>query len=76
MVYISGNDNLEAYVVKDIETELGVGSNADAAVSALRCSWSVVVRRGPSRSLTFGLPTARIRLDRKERCTSDGGSIH
>ena len=36
MVYISGDNNLEAYVVKDIEEELGlVGSNADIKVLAL-----------------------------------------
>ena len=36
MVYISGDNNLEAYVVKDIEEELGlVGSNADIKILAL-----------------------------------------
>ena len=36
MVYISGDNNLEAYVVKDIEEELGlVGSNADINILAL-----------------------------------------
>ncbi len=36
MVYISGDNNLEDYVVKDIEEELGlVGSNADIKILAL-----------------------------------------
>lgn len=36
MVYISGDNNLESYVVPDIETELGaVGSSADVQVVAL-----------------------------------------
>jgi hypothetical protein len=36
MVYISGDNNLEPYVVPDIETELGaVGSSADVQVIAL-----------------------------------------
>lgn len=36
MVYISGDNDLESYVVPDIETELGaVGSNADVQVIAL-----------------------------------------
>lgn len=36
MVYISGDNNLESYVVPDIETELGaVGSSADVQVIAL-----------------------------------------
>lgn len=36
MVYISGDNNLESYVVPDLETELGaVGSNADVQVIAL-----------------------------------------
>ncbi|MCK6539903.1 MAG: clostripain-related cysteine peptidase [Anaerolineales bacterium] len=36
MVYISGDNNLESYVVPDIETELGaVGSNADVQIIAL-----------------------------------------
>jgi len=36
MVYISGDNNLEDYVVKDIEEELGlVGSNADISILAL-----------------------------------------
>lgn len=36
MVYISGDNNLEDYVVKDIEQELGLaGSNADVKVVAL-----------------------------------------
>ena len=36
MVYISGDNNLEDYVVKDIELELGVaGSNANVQIVAL-----------------------------------------
>jgi hypothetical protein len=36
MVYISGDNNLEAYVVKDIEEELGLdGSSADIKILAL-----------------------------------------
>ena len=36
MIYISGDNNLEDYVVKDIEEELGlVGSNADIKILAL-----------------------------------------
>jgi len=36
MVYISGDNNLEDYVVKDIEEELGlVGSNTDISILAL-----------------------------------------
>ena len=36
MVYISGDNNLEDYVVKDLELELGVaGSNADVQIVAL-----------------------------------------
>lgn len=36
MVYISGDNDLESYVIPDIETELGaVGSNADVQVIAL-----------------------------------------
>src|SRR5262245_34799536 len=36
MVYISGDNNLEDYVVKDLEQELGVaGSNADVQIVAL-----------------------------------------
>lgn len=36
MVYISGDNNLEDYVVKDIEEELGlIGSNADVKILAL-----------------------------------------
>lgn len=36
MVYISGDNNLEAYVVKDIEEELGlVGSNTEIKILAL-----------------------------------------
>jgi hypothetical protein len=36
MVYISGDNNLEDYVVKDIEQELGLaGSNADVRIVAL-----------------------------------------
>lgn len=36
MVYISGDNNLEDYVVKDIELELGaLGSNADVQIIAL-----------------------------------------
>jgi len=36
MVYISGDNNLEEYVVKDLELEFGaVGSNADVQIVAL-----------------------------------------
>jgi hypothetical protein len=35
MVYISGANNLEDNVVKHIETELGVGSDASVQVVAL-----------------------------------------
>jgi hypothetical protein len=36
MVYVSGDNNLEDYVVKDLEQELGVaGSNADVQIVAL-----------------------------------------
>ena len=37
MVYMSGDNNLEDYIVKDIELELGLaGSNADVKVVAIR----------------------------------------
>ena len=36
MVYVSGDNNLEDYVVKDLELELGgAGSNADVQIVAL-----------------------------------------
>ena len=36
MVYVSGDNNLEEYVVKDLELELGgAGSNADVQILAL-----------------------------------------
>ena len=36
MVYMSGDNNLEEYVVKDLELELGgAGSNADVQIVAL-----------------------------------------
>ena len=47
MVYISGDNNLEDYVVKDIETELGVGSNTDVQVVAL-------ADRGPGYDTSYG----------------------
>ena len=47
MVYISGDNNLEDYVVKDIETELGVGSNADVQIVAL-------ADRGPGYDTSYG----------------------
>jgi hypothetical protein len=48
MVYISGDNNLEDYVVKDIELELGaLGSNADVQVIAL-------ADRGPGYDTSYG----------------------
>ncbi len=48
MVYISGDNNLEDYVVKDIELELGaLGSNADVQVVAL-------ADRGPGYDTSYG----------------------
>lgn len=48
MVYISGNNNLEDYVVKDIETELApTGSTADVQVVAL-------ADRGPGYDTSYG----------------------
>jgi len=48
MVYISGDNNLEDYVVKDIETELApVGSSADVQVVAL-------ADRGPGYDTSYG----------------------
>ena len=48
MVYISGDNNLEDYVVSDIETELGaVGSNASVQVIAL-------ADRGPGYDTSYG----------------------
>jgi len=48
MVYISGDNNLEDYVVKDIELELGaVGSSADVQVIAL-------ADRGPGYDTSYG----------------------
>lgn len=48
MVYISGDNNLEDYVVLDIENELGaIGSNADVQVIAL-------ADRGPGYDTSYG----------------------
>jgi hypothetical protein len=48
MVYISGDNNLEDYVVKDIETELApTGSNANVQVVAL-------ADRGPGYDTSYG----------------------
>ena len=48
MVYISGDNNLEDYVVKDIELELGaLGSNTDVQVIAL-------ADRGPGYDTSYG----------------------
>jgi hypothetical protein len=48
MVYISGDNNLEDYVVKDIETELApTGSSADVQVVAL-------ADRGPGYDTSYG----------------------
>src|SRR5512132_640412 len=48
MVYISGDNNLEDYVVKDIETELApTGSTADVQVVAL-------ADRGPGYDTSYG----------------------
>ncbi|MBI3168039.1 MAG: hypothetical protein HYZ22_06145 [Chloroflexi bacterium] len=48
MVYISGDNNLEDYVVKDIETELApIGSSADVQVVAL-------ADRGPGYDTSYG----------------------
>lgn len=48
MVYISGDNNLEDYVVKDLELELGaVGSSANVQVIAL-------ADRGPGYDTSYG----------------------
>ncbi|HND49516.1 MAG TPA: clostripain-related cysteine peptidase, partial [Anaerolineales bacterium] len=48
MVYISGDNNLEDYVVKDIELELGaIGSSANVQVIAL-------ADRGPGYDTSYG----------------------
>ncbi len=48
MVYISGDNNLEDYVVKDIETELApTGSSANVQVVAL-------ADRGPGYDTSYG----------------------
>jgi hypothetical protein len=47
MVYMSGDNNLEDYIVKDLELELGVGSNADVQIVAL-------ADRGPGYDTSYG----------------------
>ena len=73
MVYMSGDNNLEDYIVKDIEEELGLaGSNADMKIVALADRGPATTRaaatgRRPSASRTQGIVAMRKRGSRLGR---------